>query len=798
MRLRLATRLIFAVVVIEAVMLSVLVWNSVRLIGSSHAELLERSTREQSILLANSLAPGLAFDDRATLRDVLSLLRDNPILVYAAVYSRDGRMLASLGKPPARDKRAIDHTYKQAQSDGVFDVDRPIAVAGQRLGDLRVGYSIAAVEHLTNKTRTQNTAIAALELLLSIIATVTLGLVLTRNLRQLESGARALRRGELHHRIDIRSNDEIGDLSAAFNDLAEHLEQTRSALSHEHTALEREKRHLDTLLNGVHAVVWEADATTQQFTYVSREAENLLGYTQEQWLKPNFLSLHLHVEDRAWVLRELETRSQQGGPFTMDFRIFNAGGRCLWVRDIAASDPRDPGRGIIRGLMIDITDEKAADERILYLAEHDALTSLYNRRRFQEELEHHISYALRYQHEGGLLFVDLDQFKYINDSFGHQQGDEFLVQVANRLNSKLRSTDVLGRLGGDEFGVVLPQTTRAEAEQVAAALLAALTEHDVEVHNGGYAHISASIGIVLFPAHGTTASELLARADTAMYLAKDRGRNQCHVFDEQDRNVARMRAKIHWEERIRGALQKNQFVLHYQPVVDLASGAISHHEALLRMRDEDGSLIAPGAFLEVAERFGLIRDIDHWVLATTIREQAESQRRGHPICVAVNLSGRHFGRTEVLQLVRRAIEEHGADPHNIIFEVTETAAVENLAEARVFIDALRGLGCRFALDDFGIGFSSFYYLKNLPVDYVKIDGSFVLNLHTDSTDAIFVKAIADLAHGLGIITIAECIEHAEVMDILRTIGIDMGQGYYIGRPGAQIASGVEPRRIGNQ
>lgn len=793
MRMRLSSRLILAVVIIEALMLSLLVWNSVRLISSSHAALLEQSIRQQSLLLANALAPGLAFDDRATLQDELSLLKGKKNVVYAVVYNRDGHLLASLGTPPSR-QRPVDTSYKDATRDGVYDLERPIKVAGQRLGELRVGYSISEVETLTRKTRWQNTAIAGLELLLSITATVALGLVLTRHLRQLENGARALHRGELQHRINIRSNDEIGDLANAFNDLAEHLEDTRAALEREHNSLERERRHLDTLLNGVNAVVWEADPVAGRFVYVSREAEKLLGYGKNDWLTPGFLEQHLHPDDRDWVLQELAVHAQHAGTFTLDFRVFDASGRSLWVRDIATCERSDQGNYVLRGLLLDVTDEKAADERILYLAEHDSLTGLYNRRRFQEELEHHISYARRYGHQGALLFIDLDQFKYINDSFGHQQGDDLLVQVANRLNSTLRDTDLIGRLGGDEFGVLLPKADEREAGRVAAALLGSLSERDVEIRDGDYAHISASIGIVLFPAHGIGADELLARADTAMYAAKDKGRNQYHIFSEEDGNVARMYAKIHWEERIRAALQQDNFVLHYQPVVNLADGTISHHEALLRMRAEDGSLIAPGAFLEVAERFGLIHDIDHWVLKTAIRVQGESLRRGQPIRIGINLSGRHFGRTGVLDLVRSALREHQADPAGIVFEVTETAAVENLAEARTFIEALRGLGCQFALDDFGIGFSSLYYLKNLPVDYVKIDGSFVRNLATDRADTIFVKSITDLAHGLGITTIAECIEQAGVLEILRDLGVDLGQGYYLGRPSEQIV-GTLPGEI---
>lgn len=787
-RARLSSRLILAVVLTEALMLGLLVWNSVRLISSSHAELLERSTQEQSLLLANSLAPGLAAHDRAILQDVLSLLRDQRYLHYAVVYDRHGQALASVGRPPAASTASADHSYGEAIADGVFDVARNITVAGQYLGEVRVGYATSGVEQLTRQTQWQNTIIAGAGLLLTVIVTVLLGLILTRHLRRLESGARALQEGRLDYRISIHSRDEVGDLAQAFNQLAEHLEQTQTALGREHAALEREKRHLDTLLNSIDAVIWEADPTTGRLTYVSREAEAMLGYPVSAWFDPDFRLTHVHPDDASWVLREYRNRSQQPGSFSLDYRMFHCSGRTVWVRDLCTCEADERGRLTLRGLSLDVTVEKAAEDRIVFLADHDPLTGLINRRRFQEELEHHIAYAQRYGHQGALLFLDLDQFKCINDSFGHQQGDEFLIQVAQRLNANLRQTDLLGRLGGDEFGILLPQASVEQATRVADALLAHLKDAELQVPGQQHARASASIGIAMLPDHGATAGDLLAKADAAMYAAKEKGRNQYHLYSEQDTGLARMHAKIHWEERIQHALDHDRFVLHYQPVIDLSSGEVSHHEVLLRMIDEDGSLISPGAFLEVAERFGMIREIDHWVLERAIRTQGECRRDGLQTRMAVNLSGRHFGSDEILGLVKRALAEHHADPASIIFEVTETAAVENLAEAQVFIESLRQIGCQFALDDFGIGFSSFYYLKHLPVDYVKIDGSFVRNMDSDGADAIFVRTIADLARSLGIVTVAECIERGEVVQLLRELKVDMGQGYYLGRPAPEITT----------
>lgn len=778
MRIRLSTKLIASVLLIEVVMLSVLVWNSVRLIGSSHAEVLERHIRDQITLLSNLLAPGLAASDRAILHDSLSLLQRQQRIVYAEVRDIYGNEMAHIGTVPTHDNR--DLSFADATDDGVFDAVSAISLAGQPLGDLRVGYSIAEVEKLVEQTRWQNATIAGVEILLSVTVTLLLGLLLTRSLRTLEQGAAALTRDELHHRINLDSQDEMGDLARSFNALAEHLDVTRTALAEEHQALTRESQRLKTLLDGVDAVIVEADPLHMCIRYASAEAEHLLGYPVADWHEPDFLLRQVHPQDLPELCERIAAHTETASSFTKDFRMFHRDGRQIWVRSINALEPGPDGEMLCRGLLLDITEQKRTEERIVYLADHDALTGLYNRRRFQDELEHAVDYALRFEQEGALMFIDLDQFKYINDTLGHQSGDEYLHGIARRLGGHLRKVDTLGRLGGDEFGVILPNTDRAQAEAVAASLLRLLASPDLGPEQLD-TPVSASIGIVTFPTHGATAGQLLAMADAAMYRAKDSGRNGYHVFQDDDQTLLRMQAKLEWEQRIRNALEHDQFVLHFQPVYHLDSREVGHYEVLLRMADGDG-LILPGAFLDVAERFGMIRRIDQWVLQHAIAAQGASQRDPHPLTLAINLSGRHFGNPEVLDWIRDAITAGGADPSRLIFEVTETAAVENIQEASGFVDALHRMGCRIALDDFGVGFSSFHYLKHLPVDMIKLDGSFVRNLAREGFDRVFVKAMADMARGLGIVSVAEFVENEEVIGMLREMGVLMGQGFHLAHP----------------
>lgn len=781
MKIRLSTRLVLSILLIEAVMLSALVWNSVRLIGSSHGEVLNHHISEQVVLMANVLAPGLAVDDRAMLLDSLSLAGEEESIVYATVLDMGGNVMASIGNIP--EGSMPDRTFEDARESGVFDVVKNIELFGQNLGVLELGYSTKYVDELISQTRVQNTLIAVIELALSLIMTLIVGYVLTRSLRQLEEGANALSRDELEHRINLDSADEMGDLARSFNNLASHLSNTRAALAAEHSALEKQTLHMQTLLDGIEAVIVEADPETCRFVYVSREAENLLGYTVYEWLQPDFLLHAIHPQDREDFEQQRAQYYSSTGSFTMDYRMLHQDGNIVDIRSINTIDTDESGKLTCRGLMLDITEQKQNEERIVYLADHDVLTGLYNRRRFQLELERELELAERFSQKGALLFIDLDQFKYINDTLGHQAGDEFLCTIARRLGSSLRKIDILGRLGGDEFGIILTNTDMAQAENVATQVLQRLVAENTGF-NDIETPVSASIGVVIFPDHGTVPGNLLAKADAAMYSAKENGRNTYHVYSDNDQQIKSMYAKLEWEQRIRDALEHDLFVLHFQPIFWLDSRTVTHYEVLLRMQDENGGLIPPSAFLDIAERFGMIKDIDHWVLERAIQIQGESCRNKQPVSLAINLSGKHFGNPHVLESIKRFIKNSGADPTMLIFEITETAAVENINQASRFTEALHKLGCRIALDDFGVGFSSFHYLKHLPVDMVKLDGSFVRHVAKSKFDRVFIKSMTDMARGLGITSVAEFVEAEDVVDILKELGVNMGQGFHLARPAA--------------
>jgi diguanylate cyclase (GGDEF)-like protein len=422
-------------------------------------------------------------------------------------------------------------------------------------------------------------------------------------------------------------------------------------------------------------------------------------------------------------------------------------------------------------------DREQTRRELVWLADHDPLTKLLNRRRFDRELKRSVEDATQSLGSGALMFVDLDQFKDVNDISGHQMGDGLLREIANRLTEGTDDPTVLGRLGGDEFAIILPNATNEQAIQMATEVQRRIQQ--VVVHDHGWRHqVSASIGIVLFPMHGRDAQQLMADADLAMYQAKEKGRGRWHLFSPDDTGRERANARVIWAQRIVDALRDDRFELHFQPILEIATGKIWRAEALIRMRDTDGRLVLPGSFIPIAEETHQIRTLDQWVLAHAI----ELMRHHLELSLSVNLSANAVQDPSLPLEIERLLSTNKVPPTKLTLEVTETVAINSLAQASRLMHEIRAIGCHFALDDFGSGFASYAYLRQLPVDDVKIDGAFIRDIAYSKEDRIFVRAVTEMAHGMGKKVIAEFVENAAIVEVLAEIGVDYAQGYHIGRP----------------
>ncbi len=510
----------------------------------------------------------------------------------------------------------------------------------------------------------------------------------------------------------------------------------------------------------------------------------ITGYTREELEEMSFAELS-HPADAARDEEMMNALlSGEQSTFWMEKRYVDVVGQVVWVAVHATLVRAADGTPQhFLGQIQDVSERVRYEAQLQHMADHDPLTGLLNRRSFERELNQHINRVQRYGAEGAALVLDIDRFKHINDTLGHNVGDELIVKVAQTLRTRLRDSDVLARLGGDEFAVLLPRGGREEAEAVAESILASVRAQSVLTTAGRRRPITTSVGIALFgESEGLSAEDVLVNADLAMYDAKEAGRDRAATYSSQERGASRMKARITWAERIRDALEEDRFTLYAQPIVELRSGAVRQHELLLRMLDEQGEVIPPAAFISIAERFDLMQEIDRWVVARAIRHMGEQRRLGRELTFEVNISGSSTGDPELLTIIQRELSENEVDPVNLVLEVTETTAVANIPRAQEFAQRLAELGCRFALDDFGAGFGSFYYLKHLPFDILKIDGEFVRSCTTSQTDQLLVRAAVEIARGMGKETIAEYVGDEATVELLRELGVDYAQGFHVGRP----------------
>ncbi len=550
-------------------------------------------------------------------------------------------------------------------------------------------------------------------------------------------------------------------------------------------ALRRASARLEHVVRASPAVIYSRHpGPGMPINFISPNVQDLLGYRAEELLADErFFERLIHPDD--WPRLELNLGPGEGrSSVSREYRMRHQDGQWRWIRDTVRLISDADGRPLeLVGSWLDYTEAQQLAEQLTYQASHDALTELANRRAFEIHLQQALDSARELKTEHVLFYLDLDQFKVINDTCGHIAGDVLLRELSRLLQTRVRRQDMLARLGGDEFGVLMENCSLHDAMRVANALCNAVSEFRFGWGDKIF-RVGVSIGVVAIDAHSESCACVLSAADSACYAAKDAGRNRAHLYTEDDLELARRQGEMRWVARINQALEDNRFQLAFQPIVPTRGPAGGHHyELLLRMEDESGRIVMPGAFLPAAERYHLSGKLDQWVVSTAL-----DWLSGHPghlgdlsLCT-INLSGHSLSNGRLLDYLLERLAAPSPLNHKLCFEITETAAIAHFPSALHFIHTLKDIGCRFALDDFGSGFSSFAYLKKLPVDFLKIDGMFVEDIASDPVSLAMVNSINEVGHVMGMETIAEFVENEQILDKLRAIGVNYAQGYGIGKP----------------
>lgn len=784
-------RILASVVLLHAVLTGVIVLDMLARQKSFMAEELRRQAESQVRLLALNSAAPLLSNDLDQLGQLLESLERAPHLAFASIADADGRVRAAT-RPEWREK-ILDDAPSRAlltgqprvlMHDGLVDAGAPVIVAGRVAGYTRIALSSRALEAELAAALRRGAAYAALAIVLGgLLAWIVMHSV-TARLARLSDAADSIATGRLDLRLDPDPReDEVGRLNRDFAAMIQALREERARRDHMEANLHAEKELAQVTLASIGDAVITTDIAGR-VAFMNPVACRLTGWSEKEARGRPLAEVFriVHEESRQVIDNPVDIVLREG-------HVVGLGNHTVLIRRDAVEynieDSAAPIRdrdGDIVGVVLVFHDVTAAHEmaqKMNWAATHDSLTGLYNRAEFERRLAALVA-GVTPDRPAALLYLDLDEFKVVNDSVGHAAGDELLRQLADLMKARVRETDTLARLGGDEFGVLLPDCTREQAQWVAESLLEVLQGHRFS-WNGRVFVTGASVGLVAIDTPGLDPGALLAAADTACYAAKEEGRGRISVYHPQDRDFVQRARQMDWVSHINRALEARRLRLYWQPILPLTGEASRRHgEILLRMLDEHGNLVPPAAFLPAAERYHLMSRIDRWVVQESLSWLAD-----HPeadLAVSINLSGQSLSDDGFLDFVLERLEGTGVDARRVGFEVTETAAIDNLSRAVRFMGTLKNHGCGFALDDFGAGLSSFGYLRNLPVDTVKIDGSFVRRIGDDRVDRAMVAAIREIAHVMGLTTVAEFVENEAILAQLAAIGVDFGQGFFLARP----------------
>ncbi|NQY86406.1 MAG: EAL domain-containing protein [Colwellia sp.] len=533
------------------------------------------------------------------------------------------------------------------------------------------------------------------------------------------------------------------------------------------------------LLDQLGSIIIELDEHGA-ISFLNKAWEKLTGYSiGESHQRPLFDFMESAEPTGVDISNELQALlSGDVNSHHFEFRLKNKFNDELWVEARFKITPATADKSrCISGTIDDVTSRKKAQNDLEYLARHDGLTGLYNRFYFEAELKQFSATASRGNGPHALLYLDLDRFKVINDTLGHHHGDMVLRNISSLIMTRLRKSDFLARIGGDEFALLLPNTKQDTALTLARNICKLLDDYQCEIEDKIF-KVNCSIGITEIKGDQTPANEYMKQADIALYAAKKQGRNLAHIYSENDSLSKELQTSLEWTRTLHQAVAEDNLVLYFQPIIEIASKKVAYYEALVRL-ELDGKIVLPGEFIPALEREGDMSLLDRQVISKAIYYLARHPQLNK---IAINLSAQGFSDERLLPLIKDKIQQYDVDPSRIIFELTESASLSNITATQIMVEKLSVLGCAFSIDDFGTGFSTFNYLKQLPAQSVKIDGSFVVDLATNPVDLALVKAIYEVATALGKKTVAEFVENEETLQILADIGVTYAQGFHLGKP----------------
>lgn len=743
-------------------------------------------------LLEDSLEYGLVSGNREYTESLLTnFVRSNEI-IKAQVYDTEGSLLYDIRANKAYSEIDSEKINLEAKinrsSQNIDDYTIENDMPDPAIGTLKIAVSTIELEKEKDNIIIEGVIITTLLLAITIIITLAYIRRVTTPFRTMLTGIDTIRDGNIGYQLPSTPIEELNILAKHINNMSATLKQAQERLvedSDNELYVERAKALVTLEAIGEGVITTDNEAN---ITYMNPAAEILTGV---KYHEVTGMSLHKFFKVRhpdSDISKEYPVQKVIQDQDTLNhdphLTLIRPNNSEIVIKDTAS--PIHDRNGNVIGMALvfhDFSHIKHMSDKLAYQASHDDLTELYNRREFEKQLESALKDAQERDTEHALCYLDLDQFKIINDTCGHLAGDVLLKQISHQIRSRIRRHDLLARLGGDEFGIIFYDTDIKEAVKFSEQVRSSVADFKYIWHNASF-DIGVSIGLVPINASVNSHSELLIRADSACFIAKDNGRNCIHTYAPSDRDIMRRSDELQWYNRITDAIDNDSFELYCQLIQPLHSDndKNSHHEVLLRLKDTD-EMVLPSEFLPAAERYLLMPRIDRWVIDSflkTFERKAISNFQGD--IYAINLSGQSLCNEEFLDYIIQRLQGQYVNPEYLIFEITETAAISNLDKALHFINTLKELGCRFALDDFGTGVSSFQYLHDLPVDYLKIDGKFVRNIEHSQINHSIISAITDIGHELGLKIIAEFVEDETIHNKLKESDIDYVQGYAVGRP----------------